>query len=207
VRRSVFVRFYSSGELPPGAAAPIGPGRVVLIVGPSGAGKDAVLGEVRGRFAGDRRFVFPRRVVTRNATSAEDHDPIARAAFEAQRRRGTFALHWQAHGLQYGIPADIDDAVRTGMNVVFNASRRVTSTARARYVNAAVVLIDAPLEVRIERLVARNRERAKDIAARLERVVPDFNAVDADLVIQNVATLARAADLLCEWLHTAGSSR
>jgi ribose 1,5-bisphosphokinase len=197
----------SSGGLPPEPAVPIGPGRVVLIVGPSGAGKDAVIGEVRGRLAGDGRFVFPRRIVTRHATSAEDHDTIAPAAFEAQLARGAFALHWQAHGLHYGIPADIDDAVRRGMNIVFNASRHVVSTARARYVNAAVVLIDAPLEVRIERLVARNRERAEDIAARLERVVPDFNAAEADLVIQNVATLARAADLLSNWLDTAGSSR
>jgi ribose 1,5-bisphosphokinase len=190
----------SEGGLP-AAAPPIGPGRVVLIVGPSGAGKDAVIREVRGRLVGDRRFVFPRRVVTRAPDANEDHDTLSSAAFADQLWRGAFALHWQAHGLHYGIPADIDDAVRRGMNVVFNASRRVASTARARYVNVAVVLIDAPLEVRIERLVARNRERAEDIATRLKRSVPDFSAAEADLVIENVATLARAADLLSNWLR------
>jgi ribose 1,5-bisphosphokinase len=190
----------------PAPSARIGPGRVVLIVGPSGAGKDAVIREAQGWLAGDGRFVFPRRIVTREANAAEDHDTVAPAAFEAQLRSGAFALHWQAHGLHYGIPADIDDTVRGGSSVVFNASRRIAPTARARYLHAAVVLIDAPIEVRKERLAARNRERAEDIAVRLERVVPDFNAAEVDLVIENVATLARAADLLCEWLRVPTSS-
>ena len=184
----------------PAAGAPIGPGRVVLVVGPSGAGKDAVLGEAARRLGSDPRFLFPKRVVTREANAAEDHDTLTPEAFAAELQRGAFALHWEAHGLSYGIPAEIDAAARAGRSVVFNASRRVVPVARARYANAAVVLIDAPLQLRARRLATRDRERAGDVDARLQRVVADFDAGDVDLAIDNSGSLCRAADTLADWL-------
>lgn len=180
--------------------APIGPGLVVPIVGPSGAGKDAIIQAVSDRLADNRRFVFPRRIVTRAPSAAEDHDTLTPDAFEAQLKRGAFALHWQAHGLNYGMPAQMDDAVRSGSSVVFNTSRRLVQAARARYLNTAVVLVDAPLQVRSARLAARDREGAIDAAARLERVVYEFNVADADLVISNTGTLDQASALLTDWL-------
>jgi ribose 1,5-bisphosphokinase len=182
------------------SSEPIGPGCVVLVVGPSGAGKDAVLGEAARRLAGNARFLFPKRVVTREANAAEDHDTLSPAAFAAELERGAFALHWQAHGLSYGIPAEVDAAVRTGRCVAFNTSRRVVPIARARYANAAVVLIDAPFQLRARRLATRDRERAKDVDARLQRVVAEFDAGDVDLVIDNSGSLCRAADTLADWL-------
>jgi ribose 1,5-bisphosphokinase len=189
----------SSSSVPP-SPGPIGPGRVVLVVGPSGAGKDTVLREVRNRLAGDARFVFPRRIVTREANAAEDHDTVTPAAFDAQLERGAFALHWQAHGLSYGIPASMDEAVRRGATVVFNASRGVVPVVRARYRNAAVVLIDAPLGIRAERLAARDRESSAEVAARLERVAAGFSAEDSDLVIDNTGAPGGAAAQLVAWL-------
>jgi ribose 1,5-bisphosphokinase len=180
--------------------APIGPGHVVLVAGPSGAGKDAVIREVTNRLGSDPRFLFPRRVVTRQSNAAEQHAVLTPAEFEAELRRGGFALHWEAHGLSYGIPADIDEAARAGRCVVFNASRRVVPMARGRYANAAVVLIDAPLELRANRLASRDRERARDIDARLKRVVAEFDAGDVDLVIDNSGSLCQAADALADWL-------
>jgi ribose 1,5-bisphosphokinase len=113
---------------------PLGPGRVTLVVGPSGAGKDAILQYVRERLAQDQRFVFPRRIVTRAVSAAEDHDVMSPDAFEARRQSGGFALHWQAHGLSYGISSQMDDTVRRGITVVFNASRQVVAEAKSRYV-------------------------------------------------------------------------
>jgi ribose 1,5-bisphosphokinase len=150
--------------------------------------------------AGDVRFVFPRRIVTREANAAEDHDTVAPAAFDAQLERGAFALHWQAHGLSYGIPVDIDEAVRRGASVVFNASRIVVPLVRARYRNAAVVLIDVPLPIRAARLAARDRESPAQVSARLERVAAGFSAGDSDLVIDNTGAPDGAADQLVAWL-------
>jgi ribose 1,5-bisphosphokinase len=182
----------------------IGPGRVVLVVGPSGAGKDAVIREVADRLDGDTRFLFPQRVVTREANRAEAHAVLTPAEFEAALGRGSFALHWEAHGLSYGIPADIDTASRAGLCVVFNASRRVVPVARARYDNAAVVLVDAPFQLRARRLATRDRECARDVDARLKRIVAEFNADDVDLVIDNSGALCQAADTLASWLTARG---
>jgi ribose 1,5-bisphosphokinase len=179
---------------------PIGPGRVVLVVGPSGAGKDAVIREVADRLNGDPRFLFPQRVVTREANTAEVHAVLTPAEFKAELRLGGFALHWEAHGLSYGIPADIDTASLAGRCVVFNASRRIVPVARARYANAAVVLIDAPFQLRARRLATRDRERARDLDARLQRVVAEFDADDVDLVIDNSGALCVAVDTLAGWL-------
>ncbi len=58
-----------SGQRP----AAIGPGRLVLVVGPSGAGKDTLIGLAQAACAEDGTIVFPRRVVTREASASEDN--------------------------------------------------------------------------------------------------------------------------------------
>ena len=100
----------------------------------------------------DRRFVFPRRVVTREVNAAEDHVAVTPQEFDELVRCGGLAVHWQAHGLHYGIPRRNRAISREGSCVIFNASRNVVPVVRARHVNAATVLIDAPLPLRAHRL-------------------------------------------------------
>jgi phosphonate metabolism protein PhnN/1,5-bisphosphokinase (PRPP-forming) len=174
---------------------------VVLVVGPSGAGKDAILRAVRERLAGDTCFEFPRRIVTREGNVAEDHIAVMPKEFDDLVRRGTLAVHWQAHGLKYGISAEIDRSLRAGGCVLFNASRTVVPIVRARYANTAIALVDAPLALRVTRLAARDREAAHEIAARLSRIVSGTDALAPDLVIDNDGALEHAADLLARWLQ------
>jgi ribose 1,5-bisphosphokinase len=182
-----------------GNATALGPGRVVLLVGPSGAGKDAVLMKARRRLAFRTDFTFPRRVVTREPGAAEDHDCVSLGEFNARLEQGRFALAWHAHGLSYGIPVEIDTAVRRGGSVVCNASRSIMLQARARYRNLAVVLVEAPAELRAQRLAGRQREGGQDLALRLARA-SNFRTTDADLVIENAGALTTAAAVLVDWL-------
>jgi len=144
-------------------------GRLVAVVGPSGAGKDTLLAGARAALAGDARIRFVRRAITRPAgAGGEDHLPMTPEEFAAARDAGGFALHWQAHGLAYGIPRDIEADLAAGRVVVANLSRGVLVEAAARH-SLRVLEITAPAEVLALRLAARRREDAAMVAARLAR--------------------------------------
>ena len=173
----------------------IGPGRLVLVVGPSGAGKDTLLDLARAAFRDDRSVVFPRRVITR-APAGEPHDSMDVEAFDSAAHTGAFALTWHAHELRYGIPAEIDAHIRAGRTVVCNVSRTIVVTARERYAEVRVVLVTAPPDVLTARLAARARGSDGDLARRLARS-EGFAALTADCVIANVdAPEAGAAALM-----------
>jgi len=181
---------------------PIGPGRLVLVVGPSGAGKDSVIIGLRAALEsrGERGFVFPSRIVTRSAHAAEANASLSEDDFEKGLAAGTFALSWRAHGLAYAIPATINDSIRGGHTVVINTSRAVVSAARTRYANATVMLVDAPIAVRAERLAARGRETRAEIEARLARAVSAFDPGNADVVIDNSGRLDDAVSRALSYL-------
>ncbi|MGE4047118.1 MAG: phosphonate metabolism protein/1,5-bisphosphokinase (PRPP-forming) PhnN [Acetobacteraceae bacterium] len=140
---------------------------LVLVVGPSGAGKDTLLQAARVALENNPRFRFVRRVITRPADAgAEDHEAVSETEFESRN----FALRWTAHGLRYGIPVDVEADLRDGLTVVANVSRGVIADAAARF-PTRVIEITAPDAVRAERLAARGREQPDDVAARLARSV------------------------------------
>jgi ribose 1,5-bisphosphokinase len=162
---------------------------LVLVVGPSGAGKDTVLGLARQALAGDPRFRFVRRVITRPADAGgEDHEAVSEAVF-ANR---AFALRWQAHGLHYGIPLDVIDDLARGIVVVANVSRGVIAEAADRF-PVRVIEVTAPPDVLARRLAERGRETADDVAKRLARDVSLPGHVPVDTIV-NDKTPAEAAD-------------
>ncbi|SDO11986.1 ribose 1,5-bisphosphokinase [Methylobacterium phyllostachyos] len=168
-------------------------GCLVLVVGPSGAGKDTLIRLARAALADDSRYVFPRRLVTRPPSADEDNDEIDAAAFAAGCAAGRFTLHWHAHGLGYAIPAEAGRLAAAGHVVVCNVSRRVVAQARAAGRPVSVVEITAPPAILMRRLAARGRAEDGDLAARLAREV----AVEADLRILNVGVPeAGAAQLI-----------
>jgi ribose 1,5-bisphosphokinase len=167
----------------------------VLVVGPSGAGKDTLLDLVRAACADDSSVVFPKRIVTREASSFEDNESVSPADFAQAMTRGAFAVHWQAHGLYYGLPCSIVDDIRAGRTVVANVSRTVIAGCRETFAHVTVVSITAPPDVLAARLAGRARASDGKIDDRLLRTVPD--AV-FDVVINNVG---RAKDHASELLR------
>ncbi|MCJ2085460.1 phosphonate metabolism protein/1,5-bisphosphokinase (PRPP-forming) PhnN [Methylobacterium sp. E-005] len=167
-------------------------GCLVLVVGPSGAGKDTLIRLAREALAGDPRYVFPRRLVTRPPSADEDNDEIDAAAFAEGCAAGRFTLHWRAHGLGYAIPAEAGRLAAAGHVVVCNVSRRVVAQARAAGLPVSVVEITAPPEILMQRLAARGRAEDGDLAVRLARAVP----VAADVRILNVGAPEAGAERL-----------
>jgi ribose 1,5-bisphosphokinase len=163
----------------------IGPGRLVLVVGPSGAGKDTLIAGARAACADDPAVVFPRRVITRHSTASEDHDSLSEQTFGEAIAAGEFALWWEAHGHRYGIPSSIDEDIRSGRTVVCNVSRTVLGLARQRYVSVTVVLVTAPPKVLEARLAGRGRASDGNLADRIGRSTQPEVTVEADVEIQN----------------------
>jgi ribose 1,5-bisphosphokinase len=161
----------------------IGPGRLILVVGPSGAGKDTLLGLAKSACAEETYIVFPRRVVTREASASEDNAQLGTDEFRQALARGDFAMHWEAHGHSYGLPRAIDDDIRAGRSVVVNVSRTVIEAVRRAYANVTVISITAPPDVLAERI----RLRARDSDARSEqRLGRNVEGAVPDVTILNV---------------------
>jgi ribose 1,5-bisphosphokinase len=172
----------------------IGPGRLVLVVGPSGAGKDTLIGLAQAARAADANVVFPRRVVTREATSFENNEAVSPLLFGQMLAHGDFAFQWEAHGLRYGLPYSIVEDVRAGRAVVVNASRTIIEFARRSYANVIVVSVTAPPDVLAQRLSMRARPSDGQVDDRLRRTVV---APMPDVVINNVGSAEdHAAELL-----------
>jgi ribose 1,5-bisphosphokinase len=167
--------------------ARIGPGRLILVVGPSGAGKDTLIGFARAACADDPHIVFPRRVVTREASTFEDNEQVSFEAFRQARARGDFAVHWEAHGHGYALSRAIDDELRAGRAVVANVSRTVIDAVRRAYADVVVVSITAPPEILKQRLAMRARSSDGQLADRLNRAVDD-DAAAPDVTITNVGS-------------------
>lgn len=176
---------------------------LVLVVGPSGAGKDTLLDRARAELSGSPGFRFVRRTITRPAQAGgEDHEAITRTAFEARRDAGGFALWWEAHGLLYGLPADILQDFEQRRISVANVSRAMIADAAARFA-VHVVEITAPPEVLAARLAARGRESAADVAGRLARQVALPPEVPVTTIMNDGTAEQGAARLLAVLLSLA----
>jgi ribose 1,5-bisphosphokinase len=171
-------------------------GTLVLVVGPSGAGKDTLLRLAAQELSGEPWVVFARRCVTRPPNLHEDHESLDLVHFARLARDGAFLLTWAAHGLAYGIPASYRRDLDAGRIVVANASRGVVAEAQRRC-PCRVVFVTAPADVLAARIAARRREQAE--GSRLEaRGQP--GDIGHDLLIENIGQPAESAAKLVSFL-------
>ena len=167
-----------------------GTGTIIAVVGPSGAGKDTLIERAKVAFA-KSAVSFPRRVVTRPSSEAERHESLTPEAFDRAVAASAFAIRWQAHGLDYAIPIEIETSLARGDTVVCNVSRGVVAAIRAQYPRVRVIYVDAPLAIRMGRIVNRGGRADAPERARREQ---DFVREDADAVIDNGGALDEAVD-------------
>lgn len=148
-----------------------GKGRLVLVVGPSGVGKDSILDGARKALADNGKILFPRREITREpGLGGEDYIAVTPQDFRQRQSSGAYFLSWHAHGLDYGIPQEIKERVEAGFTVVVNVSRSAIGEARKLLPGmVTVAFIKASPEALRQRLLARGRETPEEIEERLSR--------------------------------------
>jgi len=184
-------------------------GLFVAIVGPSGAGKDAMIRGLAARLGEGDGVFYARRVVTRCADAFEDHDTLAEAAFAVAQAEGRFALAWSAHGLRYGVPREIEAQLAAGGAVVCNVSRAMVAEVRRLYRPSLIVLVTAQPETLAARLAARGREDGATRRQRLARSAVAEVIFEPDATIDNDGAIDEAVaqlhDLVVSALRSAVS--
>ncbi|MFO1033346.1 MAG: phosphonate metabolism protein/1,5-bisphosphokinase (PRPP-forming) PhnN [Hyphomicrobiales bacterium] len=178
-------------------------GTLVLVVGPSGAGKDSIIRGAKLALASDPDFVFPRRVVTRKPDAAvEEHDSVSDMAFALAVAQGDYAVWWKAHGNCYGIPISMEDSLRMGKTVIFNCSRTVLDEVSKVYPSVAVVDVQVKASLLVDRIVGRGRETHEEALRRVSREVPPYPANLAVHPVRNDGTPERAIAAFCALLKS-----
>ncbi|WP_425069067.1 phosphonate metabolism protein/1,5-bisphosphokinase (PRPP-forming) PhnN [Reyranella sp.] len=180
-------------------------GSLVYVMGPSGAGKDSVLGHARTLLPPGAPVVFAHRYITRPADSGgENHVALTREEFATRRAYGLFAYHWNAHGNEYGVGREIHDWRAAGLTVVVSGSRDHFLRTGGLDSQARPVLITAPAERLRQRLAGRGRESAIEAAERLQRA-DAYEVDDPRLVtIVNDGSLDDAAAVFLRLLARPG---
>lgn len=144
-------------------------GRLFYLIGPSGAGKDALLTYARQQIGGSLPILFAHRYITRSSQAGgENHVALTEVEFNQRHQLGLFALSWQSHHCWYGIGVEIEAWMRAGVDVVVNGSREHLSVASQRFAQLRVILVEASAPIIRQRLLERGRESTEEIQARIE---------------------------------------
>lgn len=176
-------------------------GALVVIVGPSGAGKDTLMDRVAADLCGDPHVLFVRRVVTRpSQAGAEDHDSLSEADFDQALDDGKFCFSWSANGLRYGLPRQMADHLAAGGLAVVNGSRGAFSAMQQVFGQARAVEVTADRATLKARLMARKRESAAEIELRLDRAAELGTEVEPALRIDNSGALDESVRALDAFL-------
>ncbi|WDZ81225.1 phosphonate metabolism protein/1,5-bisphosphokinase (PRPP-forming) PhnN (plasmid) [Ensifer adhaerens] len=181
------------------SASERGSGALVVVVGPSGAGKDSVMGFAARHFADCHDVHFVRRVITRPSDAGgEVHESVSEDEFVDMQKDGAFAVFWDAHGLKYGIPSVVLHNVRNGMTAIVNGSRGALPAFRDAFGEIAVVVITAEAPVLAKRLAERGRESEEQVLRRLSRQAPDVTSGPGVSIIDNSGKLEIAGNRFVE---------
>lgn len=142
---------------------------LVVISGPSCAGKDSVL-------AGLRERGYPAHYTVTNTTRPERGREtfirsISEAEFDELLKNDGLLEHAEVYGYHYGVPkAQVRDAIAAGKDVVMRVDVQGAATIRKAVPAAVTIFLTLPTAEEIE---ARLRERAQDDEESVQRRLTD----------------------------------
>lgn len=180
-------------------------GRLLYLMGASGAGKDTVLDGVKTQLGG-RVYIAP-RIITRHCTATEKRAvSVTPEQFQIMHTQGLLAMAWHANGLSYGIHRDIHHHLEHGCDVLINGSRAYLPQASLDFPELQPVLLHVDSDTLRQRLIQRKRETHQQIQERLERNA-QFNhlsglpSANQPILINNSGPAEHAIAALCRVLN------
>ncbi len=178
-----------------------GKGTLFYMMGPSGAGKDALLRFARRHIDGRNGIAFSHRYITRPADyGGENHVELSEGEFAERKAFGCFFMDWAAHGFKYAIGIEVNIWLSKGLSVVVSGSREYFPQALGIYPRVRGILVTANLKTLRKRLAMRGREDGAAILERSIRTVePSGNKRDI-FVLENNGPLEEAGEKLVMYL-------
>ena len=179
--------------------------RLIYVMGPSGAGKDSVLGWLRENLPKEMPVHWARRTITRPASvGGEVHEAFDAQGFELLRSQNAFALAWHANGLHYGIRRTELTGLQQGCWVLVNGSRGHLPQAMQSHPGLQAVHITADPATLMQRLIQRQRETPEQIQQRVARASA-FVVPQGVIEISNNGSLDEAGQALLRALQKMNS--
>ncbi len=162
---------------------------VVVISGPSGAGKDSVIRRLQERH-GAMHFVVTAtsRPPRPGEIAGRDYHFFSREEFAERVARGEFLEHALVYGDYKGVPRwEITDALASGQDVVMRVDVQGARTLRRVLPEAVFVFIMAESEEEhLRRLHGRGSEDERSLAARRDRLWQEIGHLhEFDYVVIN----------------------
>lgn len=167
--------------------------KIVLIVGPSGVGKDTLIKGAKKVLKNDVNFV--KRYITRKPDKSEKNFYLDDYAFEILKHNSFFASTWNAHGNAYGIAKN---TIKNGLNII-SISRSKVKDFEKLYYDVHTINISVPREELKNRLLFRKRESLEEIEKRLNRSYEDISAKNL-IEFDNSADIKKSCEKFIELL-------
>lgn len=148
---------------------------LVVISGPSGVGKDAVIERMK-RLLRPWHFIVTATTRPKRAGEVDGVDYIflTEQAFEALLAQDGFLEHAKVYGRYYGVPrAQVEDALASGKDVLVKTDVQGARTIHSKIPGAVLVFLAPPDLPELER---RLRERKSESAEDLERRIRTASA-------------------------------
>ena len=168
-----------------GKAQPV----LVVISGPSGVGKDAVVEQMKRL---DRSWYFVVTATTRTPRPGE-HDGeeyffLDKSHFETMVLTKQFLEHAEVYGHRYGVPkAQVEEALQASRDVVVKTDVKGARTLRSKVHDALLIFLAPPsMEDLEKRLRGRKTNTDADLKRRLETAREEiFHQPEFDHVVVN----------------------
>ncbi len=172
-------------------ADPTGPGLLVFVSGPSGAGKTTITKAIRQRMDVCFSVSLTTRPLSAEDTDGEDYVFVSEREFKDQVKLGQF-LEWaQVHDNFYGTPREpVEDAIADGEVVLLEIDVQGARQIKQNLPDAVGIFVEPPSEEELlARLRARKREDEETIQKRFQRAKSEIEQAHAlgiyDLTIVN----------------------
>ena len=185
-------------------------GSLYVISAPSGAGKNALLDEVRRR---ETRIASTVSATTRAPRSGErdgvDYHFLDRDAFQRRVAAGDFAEWAEVHGNLYGtLRSELDRCLATGSDVILELDVQGMRSLKGLYPDVETIFLAPPSMAELERrLRNRGTNDDADIALRMRNAEIEMAARDEFAYIIVNDTIDRAAAEMVEILAARRAAR